>query len=89
MTKKEYEVLDRWADRYDVNYTPTESKVSIWDFTYERNDKKYYCEMKQRNFTLDYAMEKYTDATERFLPLSTQDVCLILLLYNTHFVMKR
>ena len=61
MTKKEYEVLDRWADRYDVNYTPTESKVSIWDFTYERNDKKYYCEMKQRNFTLDYAMEKYTD----------------------------
>ena len=61
MTKKEYEVLDRWADRYDVTYKPTDSDTSFWDFTYERNDKKYYCEMKQRNFTLDYAMEKYTD----------------------------
>ena len=61
MTKKEYEVLDRWADRYDVTYKPTDSDKSFWDFTYERNDKKYYCEMKQRNFTLDYAMEKYTD----------------------------
>ena len=61
MTKKEYEVLDRWADRYDVTYKPTDSDKSFWDFTYERNDKKYYCEMKQRNFTLDYAMEKYTE----------------------------
>ena len=61
MTKKEYEVLDRWADRYDVTYKPTDSDKSFWDFTYNRNDKKYYCEMKQRNFTLDYAMEKYTD----------------------------
>jgi hypothetical protein len=61
MTKKEYEVLDRWADRYDVTYKPTDSYNTLWDFTYKRNDKKYYCEMKQRNFTLDYAMEKYTD----------------------------
>ena len=61
MTKKEYEVLDRWADRFDVTYKPTDSDKSFWDFTYERNDKKYYCEMKQRNFTLDYAMEKYTE----------------------------
>ena len=61
MTKKEYEVLDRWADRYDVIYKPTDSDKSFWDFTYERNDKKYYCEMKQRNFTLDYAIEKYTE----------------------------
>ena len=61
MTKKEYEVLDRWADRYDVVYKPTDSYNTLWDFTYKRNDKKYYCEMKQRNFTLDYAMEKYTE----------------------------
>ena len=61
MTKKEYEVLDRWADRYDVTYKPTDRYNTLWDFTYKRNDKKYYCEMKQRNFTLDYAMEKYTD----------------------------
>jgi hypothetical protein len=61
MTKKEYEVLDRWADRYDVTYKPTDSYNTLWDFTYKRNDKKYYCEMKQRNFTLDYAMEKYTE----------------------------
>jgi len=61
MTKKEYEVLDRWADRYDVTYKPTDSDNSFWDFTYRRKDKKYYCEMKQRNFTLDYAMEKYTE----------------------------
>ena len=40
MTKKEYEVLDRWADRYDVIYTPTESKVSFWDFTYVRTHPK-------------------------------------------------
>ena len=61
MTKKEYEVLDRWADRYDVTYKPTDRYNTLWDFTYKRNDKKYYCEMKQRNFTLDYAMEKYTE----------------------------
>ena len=61
MTKKEYEVLDRWADRYDVTYTPTKSTASFWDFTYELNDIKYYCEMKQRNFTLDYAVQNYTD----------------------------
>lgn len=61
MTKKEYEVLDRWADRYDVTYKPTDSDISFWDFTYRRNDKKYYCEMKQRNFTLDYAMKKYSE----------------------------
>ena len=42
MTKKEYEVLDRWADRFDVTYTPTDSDTSFWDFTYKRNDKKYY-----------------------------------------------
>ena len=61
MTKKEYEVLDRWADRFDVTYKPTDRYNTLWDFTYKRNDKKYYCEMKQRNFTLDYAMEKYTE----------------------------
>ena len=61
MTKKEYEVLDRWADRFDVTYKPTDRYNTLWDFTYKRNDKKYYCEMKQRNFTLDYAIEKYTE----------------------------
>lgn len=61
MTKKEINLLNRFADKYDVEYKLTGSDVSPWDFTYEWDNRKFYCEMKQRNFTLDFAKEKYSE----------------------------
>ena len=61
MTKKELDLLDRLATKYDIEYKLTGSDVSHWDFTYEWDDRKFYCEMKQRNFTLEFAKDKYSE----------------------------
>ena len=47
----------------DIEFTDAPDNIEgfVYVITDKRNDKKYYCEMKQRNFTLDYAMEKYTE----------------------------
>ena len=59
MNAKELELLDRFGKKYDIKYEPTNNNLSNWDFTYESDQKKYYCEMKQRNFTLQEAKDKY------------------------------
>ena len=61
MTQKELLLLERFAGKYNVDVTPSEGKYDFWDFTYEWDGRKFYCEMKARNFSLDYAKEKYSD----------------------------
>jgi hypothetical protein len=59
MNAKELELLDRFSKTYNISYELTNHNNSNWDFTYNYNEKKFYCEMKQRNFTLKQAKEKY------------------------------
>jgi hypothetical protein len=61
MTNREIELMNRFAEAYAVDCKHTGSNVSNWDFTYEWNDRKFYVEMKSRNFGLDYAMQKYPE----------------------------
>ncbi len=61
MNKKELELLEKFALKYNVECKPTKSETAFWDFTYEWDNRKFYCEMKQRNFTLDYAIENYAE----------------------------
>ena len=60
MNSTELELLDRFAKKYDIDCKPSESQYDFWDFTYEWDNRKFYCEMKKRNFTLDFAKEKYS-----------------------------
>lgn len=59
MNQKELDLLERFAKKYSIDYKPTKDKMASWDFIYNDDDKKYYCEMKQRNFTLDFAKVAY------------------------------
>ena len=59
MNKTELDLLDRFASKYEIDCVPSEGKYDFWDFTYEWDNRKFYCEMKQRTFTLDYAKQKY------------------------------
>jgi hypothetical protein len=61
MNENELNLLDRFASKYKIDCVPSEGKYDFWDFTYEWDDRKFYCEMKQRSFTLDYAKEKYPE----------------------------
>ena len=61
MTKKELNLLDRFANKYKIDCVPSKGKYDFWDFTYKWDDRKFYCEMKQRNFSLDFAMDKYSE----------------------------
>ena len=61
MTKKELNLLDRFASKYKIDCVPSEGKYDFWDFTYKWDDRKFYCEMKQRNFTLDFAKDRYSE----------------------------
>ncbi len=61
MTKKELDLLDRFASKYKIDCVPSKGKYDFWDFTYKWDDRKFYCEMKQRNFSLDFAMDKYSE----------------------------
>lgn len=61
MTKKELNLLDRFASKYKIDCVPSEGKYDFWDFTYKWDDRKFYCEMKQRNFSLDFAVDKYSE----------------------------
>ena len=61
MTKKELDLLDRFASKYKIDCVPCEGKYDFWDFTYEWDNRKFYCEMKQRNFSLDFAKKKYSE----------------------------
>tara|TARA_R100001443_G_scaffold117076_1_gene139804 strand:+ start:1929 stop:2360 length:432 start_codon:yes stop_codon:yes gene_type:complete len=61
MNDKELDLLNRFATKYKIDCVPSEKKYDFWDFTYEWDSRKFYCEMKQRSFTLDYAKEKYPD----------------------------
>lgn len=61
MTKQELELLDRFSSKYNIDCIPSNGQFDFWDFTYEWKDKKYYCEMKKRNFTLDLAKSKYSE----------------------------
>ena len=58
MNKKELDLLDRFASKYKIDCVPSEGKYDFWDFTYEWDARKFYCEMKQRNFTLEEAKRK-------------------------------
>ena len=59
MNKKELNLLDRFASKYKIDCVPSEGKYDFWDFTYEWDNRKFYCEMKQRSFTLELAKSKY------------------------------
>jgi len=61
VTKNELNLLDRFASKYKIDCVPSEGKYDFWDFTYEWDNRKFYCEMKQRNFTLDKAKSKYSE----------------------------
>lgn len=61
MNQKETDLVDRFTQKYSIDYKPTLDKMAAWDFTYRSDDKKYYCEMKQRNFTLQKAKDKYPE----------------------------
>ena len=62
MTKKELELMKQFASKYNLNCEPSSnSRFTHWDFTYEWDDRKFYCEMKSRNFTLEYAEDKYSE----------------------------
>jgi len=61
MSDKEIKLLSRFAEKYSVDCKPSEDVMSFWDFTYEFNLKKYYCEMKQRSFSIADAYKKYPE----------------------------
>jgi len=61
MTEPELELLNRFSSKYNIECEPTNRQFDFWDFTYEWKEKKYYCEMKKRNFTLDLAKSKYSE----------------------------
>lgn len=61
MTKNELNLLDRFASKYKIDCVPCEGKYDFWDFTYEWDNRKFYCEMKQRSFTLELAKDKYPE----------------------------
>tara|TARA_R100001463_G_scaffold18500_2_gene46336 strand:+ start:194 stop:625 length:432 start_codon:yes stop_codon:yes gene_type:complete len=61
MTEKELNLLDRFASKYKIDCVPCNGQFDFWDFTYEWDDRKFYCEMKQRNFTLQEAKSRYSD----------------------------
>lgn len=61
MNQKELHLLERFANKYSIDYKPTKDEMASWDFTYKDKDHKYYCEMKQRNFTLQEAKDKYPE----------------------------
>ncbi len=61
MSENELNLLDRFASKYKIDCVPSEGKYDFWDFTYEWDDRKFYCEMKQRSFTLEFAKEKYKE----------------------------
>ena len=61
MTENELNLLDRFASKYKIDCVPCEGKYDFWDFTYEWDNRKFYCEMKQRNFTLELAKDKYPE----------------------------
>lgn len=61
MSENELNLLDRFASKYKIDCVPSEGKYDFWDFTYEWDARKFYCEMKQRSFTLEFAKEKYQD----------------------------
>ena len=54
-------MLYRFASKYKIDCVPSHRKYDFWDFTYQWDDRKFYCEMKQRNFTLDKAKSKYSE----------------------------
>ena len=61
MSENELSLLDQFASKYKIDCVPSEGKYDFWDFTYEWDARKFYCEMKQRSFTLEFAKEKYQD----------------------------
>lgn len=61
MNEQELELLDRFSSKYNIDCVPSNGQFDFWDFTYEWKDKKYYCEMKKRNFTLEMAKSKYSE----------------------------
>ena len=61
MTEKELNLLDRFASKYKIDCVPSGGKYDFWDFTYEWDARKFYCEMKQRKFTLDTSKSKYPE----------------------------
>ena len=61
MNKKELDLLDRFASKYMIDCLPSKGKYDFWDFTYEWNNRKFYCEMKQRSFSLGVAVVKYPE----------------------------
>jgi len=61
MSNKEIDLLNRFAKKYSLDCKTSKDVMSVWDFTYKLNDKKYYCEMKQRNFSLSEAYKKYPE----------------------------
>jgi len=61
VTETELELLNRFSSKYNIECEPTNGKFGSWDFTYEGKEKKYYCEMKKRNFTLELAKSKYSE----------------------------
>ena len=55
MNAREIGLMNRFAEAYNIKCVPADGMHSNWDFTYEWDDRKFYCEMKSRNFSLDFA----------------------------------
>jgi len=61
MTKREIDLMEKFAQAYNIKCVPADGMHSNWDFTYEWDGRKFYCEMKSRNFCFDFAQDKYPE----------------------------
>tara|TARA_R110002020_G_scaffold101665_3_gene239316 strand:- start:796 stop:1227 length:432 start_codon:yes stop_codon:yes gene_type:complete len=61
MNNTERALMNKFADKYKLDCKEAKSDVSPWDFTYHWDDRKFYCEMKKRNFSLEFAKERYAE----------------------------
>jgi len=61
MNAREIGLMNRFAEAYKIECVPADGAHSNWDFTYQWDNRKFYCEMKSRNFSLDFATSKYPE----------------------------
>lgn len=61
MTDKEKSLVNKFANKVNVKCEYAEKQYEVWDFTYEWDNKKFYCEMKDRNFSYNESITKYPE----------------------------
>lgn len=62
MNAREIGLMERFAKEFDIKCEPADGMHSNWDFVATgKDDVKFYCEMKSRNFCFDFAKEKYPE----------------------------